>query len=268
VGYGLRGVIIAELQHPLGQQLFYTSPMGSFDFIMRICLLVGFLIALPVFCYNLLRFIEPALPGALSLWAVLAIIACSYALAVAGVAFAYFVCLPAALHFFGTVGTSNVHPLISIDRYASFVFGYFAMFALIFQLPLLLLLINGITPLGPRGLRAWRKWVIVSAFAVALVAPSAPDPLSQVILAVPIIVLYEASIWLVWLANRRRGRMAPGGSSEPAPTQVVVGSPTPVAAPVVAQAARPVGMIDLYGGRGRPRPKPTLNVLDLRSPGS
>ena len=75
LGYFVRGPIIVFLQHPLGEQLYYTSPQGSFDFVMRISLLVGFLIALPVLSFQILRFIEPALKSTFSrrfLWLVVA----------------------------------------------------------------------------------------------------------------------------------------------------------------------------------------------------
>lgn len=207
-GYVFRSPIIGVLQHPLGQDLFYTSPTGSFEFVMRICMLVGFLFAVPTIIYHLLRFIEPALPGILSRRLIATVIAASFALMTAGVAFGYFVSLPTALHFFNHVGEGDLKALITADQYFTFVVSYLGIFAAVFQLPLLLLFINRIKPLGPGTLGKYRKYVIVASFVLALLTPTTPDPLSQAILALPVIALYEISIWLVWLTNVRRRQRA------------------------------------------------------------
>jgi len=207
-GYIFRAAIIAFLQWPLHEPLYYTSPTGSFEFVMQVCLLVGFLIALPVVLYNALRFVEPALPRRFSRLELAAVVGLSFSLAVGGAAFGYYVSLPAAFRFFNSVGTSHLHPLISSDQYFRFVVAYLGTFALIFQLPLILLLIDRIKPMGPRQVRKWRKVVIVGAFAIAIITPSAPDPLSQVILAMPMILLYEATLLYLTVRGRRRSRRA------------------------------------------------------------
>ncbi len=265
VGYVFRSAVLGWLEYPLGRALFYTSPTGSFEFVMRLCLLVGFLMALPAMVYHLLRFIEPALPGKLSRRLIVMVIGASTGLVVAGVSFGYYVSLPAALHFFNQVGTNNLQALIVADQYFSFVVNYLAVFAVAFQLPLVLLFINRITPLGPTKLRKWRKFVFVGSFVVALVTPSAPDPLSQVILAVPIIALYEVSIGLVWLANRRRvgaGRSVAVAAPLPRPAAAVAAA-RPVRPAVRPRSyARAAATIDLRGTETAPR-RP-VHVLDLR----
>lgn len=202
--YFFREPIIAFLQKPLGEKLYYTSPMGSFQFIMQVCLLCGVILALPILLYNVLRFIEPAFSKRLSNRFLIRILLASLILAIAGIAFGYYLTLPFALQFFNSVGTSLLHPLISVNEYFSFVLGYLATFAIVFQLPLLLLFINYIHPFKPGGLTKYRKYVYIGAFAISLIMPSSPDPLSQVSLAIPIICLYEASILLIWRVNRKR----------------------------------------------------------------
>jgi len=271
IGYVVRGRLIAFLQHPLNRQLFYTSPTGSFEFVMQICFLTGFMLALPVICYQLLKYIEPAMPRALGRRMLGTLIISSLSLALAGASFAYYVSLPAALRFFNAVGTSSLHPLITIDQYFSFVLGYLATFAVIFQLPLVVLFINRITPMGPQSLSHWRKHVVVAAFGIALILPSAPDPLSQVILALPMIMLYELSIWLVRLANlKRKGRPQ-------AQVQVAANSPRALApTPAAMRPLRPVrpalgAVLDLNAiAAAAPAPRAVVrpsNVLDLRTSG-
>jgi len=259
VGYLVRVDIIRYLQSPLHESLYYTTPTGSFEFVMQVSGLIGLIAALPVLVYNLLRFLEPALPQRLSKAMLALVVVLSFALAMTGVAFAYYVSLPTALHFFGSIGSNTLRPLISIEQYFRFVFAYLTTFAVVFQLPLLILLLDRMTPLSPGGLRKGRKFVVAGAFGVALIMPSAPDPISQIILALPIIILFEASLAVVWVRSlqRRPGKTAP--STNP----VAVVDVAPVA--VIARRL-PVAMLDLRGinpGSGN-RPQLSSNILDLR----
>jgi hypothetical protein len=124
------------------------------------------------------------------------------------VAFGYYLTLPFALQFFQSVGGGALLPLITANEYFNFILGYLTTFAVVFQLPLLLLFINHITPFKPGGLSKWRKHVYIGAFAISLIMPSSPDPLSQISLAIPIIVLYEFSNFLIWRVNRNKYRHA------------------------------------------------------------
>jgi sec-independent protein translocase protein TatC len=270
LAYVVREPIIAFLRHPLGQPLYYTSPTGSFEFVMQICLLVGFLLALPVLCYNLIRFIEPALSRPLSRRGIAGLLLASYGLSLTGAAFGYYLSLPAALHFFGLIGTSNLQPLISVNQYLSFLLGHLATFAALFQLPLILLFINRFTPLTPAHFSKARKFVIVGAFALALIIPAAPDPLSQTIIAFPIIGLYELSSVLVWLANaRRRHHPVPEALPPPQRTQPPAHTPPAPSRPV----PRPQSIPHPQSPRPQsqpPRPQPvrrapTPQVIDLRN---
>jgi sec-independent protein translocase protein TatC len=207
VAYVFRTQIITFLKRPLHQQLYYTSPMGSFQFVMQVCLVVGVVLALPVLIYNILRFIEPVFSKGFSRKFVLLVLFSSLGLALAGLSFSYYLTLPMALKFFGSVGT-GLRPLITANEYLSFMLGYLVTFAIVFQLPLLLLFINHITPFKPGGLTRWRKYVYIGAFAISLIMPSSPDPLSQVSLAIPIIALYELSVLIIWKVNHKRARKA------------------------------------------------------------
>lgn len=233
LAYLYRANIINFLQRPLHQNLYYTSPMGSFQFVMQVCLLVGIILALPTLIYNLLRFIEPAFENSFSRFLLLSVLVSSIGLAAMGVAFGYYLTLPFALQFFNSVGTNAIHPLISVNEYFSFILGYLATFAVVFQLPLLLLFVNRVKPFKPGGLTRWRGKVYIGAFAISLIMPSSPDPVSQVSLAIPIIVLYELSIFLIWYVNRKHRRIersATGKSSNAvAETQTDVACVCPAA---------------------------------------
>jgi len=267
LGFLLRVDIIHYLQSPLHQSLYYTTPTGSFEFVMQVSGLIGLIAALPVLVYNLLRFLEPALPKRLTKGLLGLVVGLSFTLAMAGVAFAYYVSLPTALHFFGSVGSSTLMPLISIEQYFRFVFAYLMTFAVVFQLPLLILLLDHVTPLSPGGLRKARKFVIAGAFGIALIMPSAPDPVSQIILALPIILLYEVSLAVVWARSLRR---RPGKAL--AATSAVIDSgsiPRPKSNPdaVVEHTRRrpPVSVLDLRNVQPAvTAPRYSANIVDLR----
>ena len=265
VAYFFRAAIIGFLQRPLHQTLYYTSPMGSFQFVMQVCLLVGIIVALPMLIYNILRFIEPAFDRRFSRLLLLSVLVSSLGLAAVGVVFGYYLTLPFALQFFNSVGTSALHPLISVNEYFSFILGYLATFAVVFQLPLLLLFINHIKPFKPGGLRRWRGKLYIGAFAVSLIMPSSPDPLSQVSLAIPIIILYELSLFLIWNVNRkyRRKEHIPATAAADVPRQIpepAVVAVTPIPEPEVSAIEARVPQVESKPVQVQAEPPRTRNI--------
>jgi sec-independent protein translocase protein TatC len=202
IGYMIRQPLQDLLLNPINQPIYYTSPTGGFDFILKICLFFGFLVTIPVFTYHFLRFIAPALRRSLHR-ALIIIIAISSLLTIAGVGFAYLVSLPAALYFLSKFSNEQVQSLLSANEYLSFIMLYLGGFAVIFQLPLILLLINWIVPIKTVTLWKYQPYVLVGSFIIAALLTPTPDPLNQAIMAAPIIVLYELSVLIIWLINRK-----------------------------------------------------------------
>jgi sec-independent protein translocase protein TatC len=202
IGYFLFPQILNLLLQPLQKPLFYTSPAGGLDFTLKISLFFGFLTALPVIMYHIFRFIQPAMPPR-SLFFICQIFFFSLILMILGICFAYFISLPAALHFLSTFGNDQIQSLISADDYFSFVTRYILGFGILFELPLVLLLINSFYTLKIKTLFAWQKFVILASFIVAAVITPTPDFLNQTVMAVPLIALYEISILLIFLFNKR-----------------------------------------------------------------
>lgn len=268
VGYIEREPILSWLQAPLHGSLYYSDVMGAFNFIMQACLMLGVLCAVPVLVYNLVAFVRPALPRPVSRRQIIGLVAASSALTVGGAAFAYYISLPIVLHFLSSIDVSHLHPLIAANSYLSFVLNYLAVFAIIFQLPLIILFIDRIRPIPPSVLKKFRKWVVIGAFGSALILPIAPDPLSQMSLALPIVVLYEFTLWLIVIAHHRRGRRVQP-SPNPVPTQQhqtpqVSPSPDPVPPPALALA--PQSLMSRQSYSSRPYVLDLrANVLDLRN---
>lgn len=205
VGYRFQEQIITWLIKPLGETLFYTSPAGGFDFLIKICLFFGFLLAIPVIMYNIIRFVSPAVPRYVTI-KTSKILVYSISLAIMGAGFAYYISLPAALHFLNNFSTKQIQSLISAQEYFSFVMIYIAGFAALFQMPLLIGFINKVTPLKPIMLMKKQKIIILVSFIIAAVLTPTPDPINQTLMAVPIIGLYQTSIGVVWHENRKQKR--------------------------------------------------------------
>jgi len=128
-------------------------------------------------------------------------------LAAIGMAFGYFVGLPAAMHFLmNQFMTPQIQPLLTIQSYMSFVMVYMLGSALLLQVPLILLIINRIKPLKPQKLLSLQceRWVIVIGFVGGALMNPNPNLMAQLIVVVPIILAYQIGVLLVWLANRGR----------------------------------------------------------------
>jgi sec-independent protein translocase protein TatC len=203
VGYTIHQQLLTFLIKPLGQPIYYTTPGGGFDLVFKVSLLFGILISMPFIVYQTLAFIKPALPK-LSMKKTFVIILFSWLLMCLGVGLAYFLSLPAALYFLNSFGTPEVKSLISSREYLSFVMLYLGGFGLIFQLPLILLLINSFTKLSVKGMLQYLKFIILGSFIIAAIITPTPDLFNQTIMALPIIVLYVASIGLIWGVNKKK----------------------------------------------------------------
>jgi sec-independent protein translocase protein TatC len=197
--------LLQWLTAPLQQTLYYSSPGGGLALMLQIALTFGVILTIPVALFHLVRFVSPVLPPRSRLWLV-GVITASSVLAALGMAAALFGSLPTALRFLEEFGGPSVQPLISTDRYFSFVLLYVGGLALLFQLPLLLVLLNQVVPLSIRTLMTQQRWVILGSFVVAALLTPTPDPLNQALLAFPMIGLYQVGVASVWVANRpRRG---------------------------------------------------------------
>lgn len=204
IAYALHESIIKILQKPYGQTLIYTSPAGSFNFIIELSVIVGIFITLPVIIYHMVRFLEPALPQRVTRGMLIKTIGSSFLLAIAGICFGFFLMIPISLHFFLGFSSEQIKPLITAQEYLRFVLNHMLTFALAFQIPMVFWFINRIKPLNPKSILKYQRHVVVIAFGLALVLPFTYDPVSQFIVAVPIVFLYYLSVALVWFANRKR----------------------------------------------------------------
>jgi sec-independent protein translocase protein TatC len=166
--------------------------------------------SIPVIVYQILRYLEPLLHFTTRravAWGSIA----SGILAAIGMVFGYFIGLPAALHFLlNQFVTAQIQPLLTIQSYMAFVTVYMLGSALLLQVPLILLIINRIKPLKPKKLLSFsaQRWVIViSIVGGALMNPN-PNPVALFLVSSPMIVSYQAGVFMIWLINRKHHRPA------------------------------------------------------------
>lgn len=218
--------IVGVLVAPLGKeyQLVYLTPGGAFTFVIQVCMYIGFIAALPAIIYHVYRFIMPVVNKVTFRSAVTYTIV-SLILAIIGIAFAYIVSLPAALYFLTNFDLYHINPMLTIDSYLSFVMTYLLVGALLFQIPLLMLIINGVKPLKPKKLMSYQGKVILVSFIVAAVVSPTPDALNQALLASPMIVMYQAGIFLLWFRNKRA--MSRASRALPRSSQPEIAMPLP-----------------------------------------
>lgn len=193
--------ILNFLRSPLGAPLFYSSPAGSFSFVMKVCFMGALAIAIPVIVFNLIMFIRPAFSQKIPVRRVISTSILSAFLAVAGAAFGFYCIMPGALKFFAGFQVAGLSALISADSYLGFVTNVIITFVLVFQLPLLIAFIDRITPLHPRKLLSAEKWVVLGSLVISILVPFAFDLVTTLLIALPIVVLYNIAIVIVALQH-------------------------------------------------------------------
>ena len=195
------------LRSPLGAPLFYSNPAGSFSFIMKVCFMGALALTIPVIVFNLIMFVRPAFSQPIPKRKVVAASAVSAFLAFSGAAFGFYYIIPGALHFFAGFQVTGLNALISADSYLSFVTNVIITFVLVFQLPLLIAFIDRIKPIKPSTLLRGEKWAILGGLSVSVLVPFAFDLVTSLLIALPIIALYNVSILIIVIqhaVDRRR----------------------------------------------------------------
>ena len=180
---------------PAGGKMIVTDVTGSFFVPMKVTMLVAFLIALPVVMYQLWAFIAPGL-YLHERKLILPLVVSSYSLFIFGMAFAYFLVFPTVFNFMASYNAPlGAEMSTDIDKYLGFAMNTFLAFGITFEVPVVVVVLvrMGMVPLAK--LREIRPYVIVGAFVIsAVVTP--PDVLSQLLLAVPMTLLYELGLFI------------------------------------------------------------------------
>ena len=180
---------------PSGGKMIVTDITGSFFVPMKVTMLVAFVIALPVVMYQLWAFIAPGLYTH-ERRLIVPLVVSSYSLFIIGMSFAYFLVFPTVFKFMAHYNAPlGAEMLTDIDNYLSFAMTTFLAFGITFEVPVVVVVLvrMGVVPLAK--LREIRPYVIVGAFVIAAVV-TPPDILSQLLLAVPMCLLYELGLFI------------------------------------------------------------------------
>lgn len=184
-------------------QLIFTEVTEMLTISVKVSLVAGFVLAFPVILYQVIMFATPGLtdkerryliaflPGALLTFA-------------AGVAFAYFVLTPPALHFLITFGDDVATPLIRVSNIVNLMLRLLFWMGVAFETPLVMYLLAQLGTATARTFSRFRRYWVVIAFILAAIITPTFDPLNQALVAVPLLVLYEVGILLARLSGRGR----------------------------------------------------------------
>jgi sec-independent protein translocase protein TatC len=185
---------------PEGGQLIATEVTAPFFVPVKVTMMTALVIALPYLLYQIWAFVAPGLYAHEKKF-VVPLIVTSTLLFLCGMAFAYFLVFPVVFHFMVSIAPVGVAVMTDIGKYLDFVLGLFLAFGVTFEVPVAVVILVKVGLVSVAKLKEIRPYVIVGAFVIgAIFTP--PDVVSQIMLAVPLWVLYEVGIFVSqWVAK-------------------------------------------------------------------
>ncbi|MCD6153333.1 MAG: twin-arginine translocase subunit TatC [Syntrophobacterales bacterium] len=183
-----------------GTMIFTGLPEAFFTY-LKVAFFGAIFLASPYILYQIWKFVSPGLFESEKKY-VFPFMFFSVTFFLGGSAFAYYVVFPFGFKFFLAFGTDFIKPMLSIREYLSFSFKLLLAFGIIFELPVFMFFLSRIGLINSRTLTAKRKYAILVIFiTAALFTP--PDVVTQVMMALPLILLYEISVWVVKLGEKK-----------------------------------------------------------------
>lgn len=192
---------------PTDGKMIATDVVGVFLVPVKVTLLVSFLVALPYVLYQVWAFVAPGLYSH-EKRLVLPLVVTSSILFFVGMSFAYFVVFPSVFKFMAAIAPQGVAWMTDIEKYFSFVLTMFIAFGVTFETPVAVVVLVRLGIVNVQQLKQARPYVIVGAFVVgAIFTP--PDVVSQLLLAIPVCLLYEGGVWVArFVTPERKGAEA------------------------------------------------------------
>jgi len=195
---------------PQGSKMIATGVITPFFIPMKIAMMVAFLVALPYILYQVWAFVAPGL-YAHEKKLVVPLIVSSTFLFFLGMAFCYFVVFHTVFTFIAQFAPKSITVAPDIEAYFNFVLGMFIAFGVTFEVPVVVVVLVMTGVISVEKLREIRSFVIVGAFVVAAVV-TPPDVISQLMLAVPLCLLYEVGIFVAQFVGKRKPGIDPGAA--------------------------------------------------------
>jgi sec-independent protein translocase protein TatC len=187
----------------VGLKAQVLSPYGIVMLYMEAVLICGVILSMPYTIYCLWKFVAPGLLPKERQY-ISRIVFFTSLCFFTGIAFGYYVLLPGALTFFSTFGTQNIELHVALDQYVSFMLALLLGAGLVFELPMISYFLSKMGILTPQFMRKYRRHAIVVILIIAAVVTPTPDMVTQTLLALPMFVLYEVSIFVSKFAQKKK----------------------------------------------------------------
>jgi sec-independent protein translocase protein TatC len=212
VAYGFWERIWAILAYPLTKQnlqvdLITTSPMEALMTSFKMSLITGVIVSFPWIMWNVWRFLAPGLYMKEKKVFAIAFFS-SIIMFAAGACFAYFAVLPAGLQFLATYTKGAITQNWRQGDFASFISQFMLAFGVIFELPVVAYVLANMGLITAGGMWRFFRYAIILIFATAALLTPGPDPVSQIMMAVPLIILYLVSIGICAMAQKKQEKEA------------------------------------------------------------
>jgi sec-independent protein translocase protein TatC len=188
-------------------EIIFLTPTGMFMVRITLSLVAGVILGFPVIFYQIWRFVMPGLYRQERQYVIPVLIACTGFFLI-GAVMAYFVVIPLALRFLMAMATETIKPTLEIGKYVGFITRLILAFGIVFQLPIISFFLASIGLITPASMRRFRRYAVIGTFALAAVI-TPPDVYSQILLAFPLLGLYELSILITTIAFRGRDKEEP-----------------------------------------------------------
>ncbi len=195
-------VVLLKPAKDSGAALQNLRPFGQLFLFMQIAIMVGIIISIPNIFYQFWQFISPALRKKERRY-IFWIVVFSSVCFLAGIAFAYFAMLPLTLKFAAQFGSETIKNEFSIEEYMSIIISVMLAAGLVFELPMISFFLSKLGILKPSFMKKYRKHAIVIIMIAAAFLTPGTDPVSQLVLAVPLVVLYEISILISKISQKK-----------------------------------------------------------------
>lgn len=209
VCYNFTEQMFDVIRKPIAQYLptgglIFTGPADKFIAHLKLALFGGLVLSCPFWLYQVWKFVAPGLYTKEKKYS-LSFLFFGTILFITGVCFAYFVVFPAAFHFLMGYGGDVDKPMITIEQYLSFFVTTSLMFGVSFELPLIITVLGMVGLVSSRFLRDKRRYaVVVLSVVAAVVTP--PDLLSMIMMLIPLIMLYEVGVWMVYFFEKKKAK--------------------------------------------------------------
>ncbi len=198
---------------PESSSLIFTGLPEAFFIHMKIAFFASLFLTSPYTLYQIWKFLSPGLYDRERKYVIPFVIS-STLLFVGGVLFGYFIALPPAFHFFVSFSTDVLKPMVSFREYLGLTLKFLLAFGLSFEMPVFIFFMTKLGMVNAAILSRQRRYAILVIFIAAAILTPSPDVLSQVLMAVPLMVLYEFSIFVSKIAERKK-KENNGDESEP-----------------------------------------------------